>query len=206
MPLARVMPLAKDAQLVFIDDGATEDHVNGQAVMSFARFREKEASEKHVALAIAAPAVRAELARKCRDAGLQLLSVWAQDAIVMDDVHIGEGVIVSPSVIFTSNIKIGRCFHANLYSYVEHDCVIGDYVTFAPRVCCNGNVSIGDRAYIGSGVVIRQNLTIGEDAVVGMGSVVTKDVPPGVTVVGNPARILEKKRHAEHDLGTLAQF
>ena len=40
--------------------------------------------------------------------------------------------------------------------------------------------------------MIRQGLTIGAGAVVGMGAVVTKDVPDGVTVVGNPARILEK--------------
>src|SRR3546814_3541130 len=65
----------------------------------------------------------------------------------MDDVEIAEGALVSPYVTFTSNIKVGRCFHANLYSYVEHDCVIGDYVTFAPGVRCNGNIRIGDRAY-----------------------------------------------------------
>lgn len=192
MPLARSMPLAKDARLVFIDDGAGHGHINGQEVMSFDRFREEEASEKHVALAVAGPAIRAAMARKCDEAGLQLLSVWAKDTIVMDDVEIDEGALVSPYVTFTSNIKVGRCFHANLYSYVEHDCVIGDYVTFAPGVRCNGNIRIGDRAYIGSGAVIRQNLTIGADAVVGMGAVVTKDVPPGVTVVGNPAHILEK--------------
>jgi len=33
---------------------------------------------------------------------------------------------------------------------------------------------------------------IGRGAVVGMGAVVTKNVPPGVTVVGNPARLLVK--------------
>ena len=193
MPLARAIPLAKGARLVFIDDGATQSYINGHAVMSFARFKEEEAGDKHVALAVAASAVRAEMAQKCDEADLPLLSVWDKDAIVMDDVEIAEGALISPYVTFTSNIKVGRCFHANLYSYVEHDCVIGDYVTFAPGVRCNGNIRIGDRAYIGSGAVIRQNLTIGADAVVGMGAIVTKDVPPGVTVVGNPARILEKK-------------
>lgn len=193
MPLARAMPLAEGSRLVFIDDGAAQSHINGQTVMSFARFKEEEADEKHVALAVAAPAVRAEMAQKCDDAGLQLLSIWATDTIVMDDVEIADGALISPYVAFTSNIKVGRCFHANLYSYIEHDCVIGDYVTFAPGVRCNGNIRIGDRAYIGSGAVIRQNLTIGADAVVGMGAIVTKDVPAGVTVIGNPARILEKR-------------
>ena len=62
----------------------------------------------------------------------------------MDDVKIGEGAILSPYVTLTSNISIGKFFHANLYSYVEHDCFIGDFVTFAPGVKCNGNVVIGD--------------------------------------------------------------
>ena len=42
-------------------------------------------------------------------------------------------------------------------------------------------------ASIGSGAVILPGVTIGSGALVGAGSVVTKDVPPGCTVVGNPA-------------------
>lgn len=48
-------------------------------------------------------------------------------------------------------------------------------------------------ASIGSNATILGGITIGVDATVGAGAVVTKDVPAGVTVVGNPARILEKK-------------
>jgi acetyltransferase-like isoleucine patch superfamily enzyme len=50
----------------------------------------------------------------------------------MDDVVIGDGAILSPFTCITSNVRIGKSFHANLYSYVTHDCIIGDYVTFAP--------------------------------------------------------------------------
>ena len=75
--------------------------------------------------------------------------------------------------------------------------MIGDFVTFAPGVKCNGNVVVEDHAYIGTGAMIKQGLpgqplVIGRGAVVGMGAVVTKSVPAGATVVGNPARLLVK--------------
>jgi acetyltransferase-like isoleucine patch superfamily enzyme len=97
----------------------------------------------------------------------------------------------------TSNARIGRFFHANLYSYVAHDCRVGDFVTFAPNVHCNGRVVVEDDAYVGTGAVLRQGsdekpLVIGRGAVVGMGAVVTKSVEPFTTVVGNPAAPLQR--------------
>ena len=72
-------------------------------------------------------------------------------------------------------------------------------MTFAPGVQCNGNVHIGDGAYIGAGAMIRQGrsgspLRIGKGAVVGMGAVILRDVPDAVTVVGNPALLTQPKQ------------
>ena len=110
---------------------------------------------------------------------------------------IGEGAIICGFCTITTNVRIGRFFHANIYSYVEHDAVIGDYVTFAPRVNCNGNIAIKDFAYIGNAAAIRQGesgrpTVIGRGAIVGMGAVVLGSVPDGQTVVGNPAMPIRK--------------
>ena len=192
MPLARAMPSLAADRLVFIDDNPAAAVVNGHPVLTFEQFVAEPEANKVAALAIANAPIRRRLAQRCDAAGIALLTIAAERLVIMDDVVIGEGALLSPFVTFTSNIRVGRCFHANLYSYVEHDCVIGDFVTFAPGVRCNGNVTIGDDAYIGSGAIIRQGLTIGAGATIGMGAVVTKDVPPGVTMVGNPARPLIK--------------
>ncbi len=199
-----VMPLVRDqlrvddqlpVDLVFVDDAPPAPEVNGQRVLSYREWLSIPADERWVTIAIADSRVREEIARRCSRDGVRFLDVRASNTVVMDDVQLGNGAILSPFVTLTSNVTIGVHFHANLYSYVEHDCVIGNFVTFAPAVHCNGNVVVEDHAYIGAGAVIRQGrpgapLVIGRGATVGMGAVVTRSVPPGATVVGNPARPL----------------
>ena len=53
-------------------------------------------------------------------------------------------------------------------------------------------VTIGRDVWIGGGAIILAGITIGDGAIVGAGSVVTRDVPPGATVVGNPARPINR--------------
>lgn len=202
-----VMPLARQQltqvgvgldQLVFVDDAPESAMLNGQRLLTYAQFLTTPARQRHVVLAIANSVVREKLAQRCAADGVRPWSVVAPNIVRMDAVELGDGAIISPFVTLTSNIRIGKYFHANLYSYVEHDCVVGDFVTFAPGVQCNGNVVIEDHVYIGAGAVLKQGrpgkpLVIGRGAVVGMGAVVTKSVLPGTTVVGNPARVLERK-------------
>lgn len=201
MPVADAMLSSRQGtgtyELVFVDDAPPAPLINGRRVLTYGEFIAAKAPSRAVCLAIASSSIRQHLAELCHRDGVASFTVTALNVVTMDDVQIGEGAILSPFVTLTSNIRIGRHFHANLYSYVEHDCVIGDFVTFAPGVRCNGNVLIEDHAYLGAGCVLRQGrpgkpLVIGQGAVVGMGSVVTRNVPAGVTVVGNPARPLQK--------------
>lgn len=199
MPLVRQQyPHLSKEQFVFIDDGQAGTFLNSYPVLSYSIFLANSSSEKAVTIAIANSKVREKLIDRLKQDNVKNIDVKASNVVILDEVQMGEGSLLCPFTCLTSNIKIGKFFHANIYSYVAHDCVIGDYVTFAPGVKCNGNIHIEDHAYIGTGAVIKQGtpekpLVIGKGAIVGMGAVVTKSVAAGTTVVGNPARILEKK-------------
>ena len=112
---------------------------------------------------------------------------------------LGEGAILCDFAMITASARVGRHFHANIYSYVAHDCWVGDFVTLAPKACVNGNVVLEDDVYVGTGALIRQGVpgrptVIGKGATIGMGAVVTRNVAPGTTVVGNPARPMVERR------------
>lgn len=190
--------LEKNDKVYFIDDNSKLDSLNGYKILTFSQFLAQKADNYFISIAIANSKVREFLTIKCLNHNIKFFNLNATNTIILDNVEIGEGSILCPFVTLTSSIKIGKSFHANLYTYVAHDCVIGDYVTFAPAVKCNGNIKIEDHVYIGTGAIIKQGkpskpLIIGKGATIAAGAVVTKNVPAGMTVFGNPAIELTKE-------------
>jgi len=74
------------------------------------------------------------------------------------------------------------------YTHVAHDCEIGDKVILANCATMGGHVQIGDWAQLGGLAALHQFCKVGAHAFVGGGSIVSGDVPPYVTIAGNPAR------------------
>ena len=97
-------------------------------------------------------------------------------AFICDGVEIQDRVFVGHGVLFI-NDKRPRATTAEGGLQVE-----GDW-ELMPTV-------VESDASLGSGAVVLGGIRIGEGALVGAGAVVTRDVPPGETVVGNPARAL----------------
>jgi len=197
LPLLKNM-LKNNEEIYFIDDKNHLEKLHGHRVLSFNQFLSINADKYFVSIAISDSKIREKLTVKCLEHNINIFDIKANNVVVLDEVSIDKGSILCPFVTLTSDIKIGKSFHANIYSYVAHDCVIGDYVTFAPSVKCNGNIHIEDYVYIGTGAIIKQGkpnkpLIIGKGAIIGAGAVVTKNVPAGITVFGNPAIELTKE-------------
>jgi sugar O-acyltransferase (sialic acid O-acetyltransferase NeuD family) len=194
--LIPVVGLSDDLRFISDFDAEVGAEVLGVPVVSLSQFAQNS-TDAVIVIAVADAAVRREMAEKIVAAGLTSGSAIAPTAIIGPDVELGEGVVLCHHTVITASARIGRQFHANIFSYVAHDCVIGDFVTLAPRVCINGNVIVEDDAYIGTGAILKQGtkdrpLRIGQGAIVGMGAVVTKDVAPHTVVVGNPAKPLPR--------------
>lgn len=109
---------------------------------------------------------------------------------VASEVVLGPGAVLAAGARLSTNLQIGRQFHANPNATVGHDSVIGDYVTLSPGAHISGNVTLGDGVMIGTGAVVIQGCSVGDWAVIGAGAVVVRDVEAGVTAAGVPARSL----------------
>jgi UDP-2-acetamido-3-amino-2,3-dideoxy-glucuronate N-acetyltransferase len=129
--------------------------------------------------------------------------------------EIGAGTQIGAFVEVQKNSRIGQLCKISSHSFIcegvtiEDEVFVGHGVMFTndlyPRAtgldgqlkgandwACIPTV-IKKGASIGSNATILCGITIGAGAIVGAGSVVTNDVPPGVIVAGNPAKILRKR-------------
>jgi len=133
---------------------------------------------------------RVELMNLLCARGLKPLTVVHPNAFVASDAQIGEGCQIMAQAAICTHVQLGRNVIVNTSASVDHDCVIGSGSHIAPGARLAGEVEVGEKAFIGIGAIVLPRIHIGAGAIVGAGAVVTKDVMPGVTVIGNPAYIL----------------
>jgi UDP-N-acetylglucosamine acyltransferase len=74
------------------------------------------------------------------------------------------------------------------YCHIAHDCVLGNHLILANNATLGGHVRVDDYAILGGFSGVHQFCAIGSYAFLGMFSAVSRDIPPFVTVSGNPAR------------------
>lgn len=138
---------------------------------------------------------RIELMDLLRSRGVKPLTIVHRTAFVAADAQVGEGCQVMAQAAVCTHVQLGSGVIVNTAASVDHDCLVGSGAHIAPGARLAGEVTVGERAFIGVGAIVLPRIHVGEDAIVGAGSVVTKDVRPGVTVIGNPARLYQADPH-----------
>ena len=116
------------------------------------------------------------------------------DAVISEEVSIGEGAQIITSSTINVGTKIGKHCIINTNSSIDHDCKIYDFVHIAPGVTICGGVSVGKSTLVGAGTTILPNVNVGENVVIGAGSLVNKDIPDNSKVLGSPAKIIENEK------------
>jgi sugar O-acyltransferase (sialic acid O-acetyltransferase NeuD family) len=151
---------------------------------------------RYVVLAMGDPVLKARVAvALAANHHLEFPVLLHPQAIIQDrdSIFFGSGAVLTAGVIITTDVEIGDHVLLNLNCTIGHDVTIGECSSLMPGVNIAGGVTIGQQVMIGSGANILNGITLGDGVRIGSGAVVTKDVLSGDTVVGVPAKKVEKK-------------
>ena len=133
--------------------------------------------------------------------------IVGDQACVRERCEVGDDVVIGRGALVENDTSVGALTKIQADAYITSYSTLEDNVFIAPCVItANDNLmgrtekrhelrkgpTIRRGARIGAGAVLCPGIEIGEEAFVGAGAVVVKNVPPGVAVVGNPARVLRE--------------
>lgn len=138
--------------------------------------------------------IRLQIHRELQEHGLRPITAIHRTAFVAGNASVGLGsqVYAQAAVCVDTIIEAGCII--NTRASVDHECRIETGATVGPGATLAGLVRVGPYADIYTGAVVFPRVVIGEGAIVGAGTVVHKDVDPYTVVVGNPARVIKKRK------------
>jgi sugar O-acyltransferase (sialic acid O-acetyltransferase NeuD family) len=114
-------------------------------------------------------------------------------ACVSSRARLGAGTCVNFGVSVAGGVVVGDHVYLGSGCVIGHDAEIGEHSVLAAAAVVSGFVQVGVACYLGARSVVRGRVRIGDKALVGMGGVVLRDVAASTTVVGTPARLLERR-------------
>ena len=112
------------------------------------------------------------------------------------ELHIGDRNTIREFCTFnigtaqdTAVTRVGSDNWIMAYVHIAHDCQVGSQTILANNATLAGHVHLGDWVFIGGLTGVHQFVKIGAHAMAGFASAVSQDVPPFMTVDGNPLAV-----------------
>ncbi len=177
--------------LGFIDENASLHHkmINDYPVLGNLEFLKEYEREVFVVCAISNYEVkRKKVALLTQNKNIKFATLIHPSVKLNRFIQIGEGCIIYPDVLMTTNIEIGNHVIISSKTGIGHDSIMEDYCSLLWGVNISGNVRVGEGVLLGSGAIVIQNIEIGKDVTIGAGAVVTRSINEYGIFVGIPAR------------------
>lgn len=178
--------------------GSPGSIVNDKPILGDFEWFDSNKNNIYAICGVGSPQLRLRLTKRAMEKGVQFCNIIHPSATVTSRLSLGEGVVISAGCILTNQILIGNHVHLNLLCTIGHDAILHDYVTLTQGVHISGHVILGSGCYIGTGANIIDRIQIGEWSIIGAGSTVINNVPPNVTVVGIPGKVIKSRPDKWH--------
>lgn len=143
-------------------------------------------------LALGDNKVRKTLYERFASSSMEWISAIHPKAYVHSSAIVGSGTVVFAGAVIQPDSVIGDHCIVNTGALIDHDCFFGDFCHIAPGCRVTGGIKAGEGVFLGAGTTIIPSKHIGEWSTAGAGSTIISDIPPRVTVIGTPAKLLSR--------------
>lgn len=133
---------------------------------------------------------RLEIYHMLKEIGFELPVIISKDAIINEEVKIGEGSVILEKAMVNVCSSIGKGVVINTCAIVEHDCQVGDFVHMASGSIIGGGVKVDRCSFIGVGAKVIQGKSVCSYCEIDAGSIVVKDILFSGNYAGIPAKII----------------
>jgi len=171
-------------KIVFLDDDESIHECGGYPVIG--KSSEAGTIDADIIVGIGNADIRKRIQESVPEE--KLVTLIHLDAVVAEDVVVGEGTVVMAGAVINPGVRIGKGCIINTCSSVDHDCEVGDYVHISVGSHLCGTVSVGSGTWIGAGATVSNNISICSDCMIGAGAVIVKNIDLAGTYMGVPAR------------------
>jgi sugar O-acyltransferase (sialic acid O-acetyltransferase NeuD family) len=141
-------------------------------------------------IAIGDPVGKFKVVSKLKGKGAKFTKFIHPSAVIAKSAILGEGVVICPQALVSSDVQVGDFVMVNCLSSMGHDVVVGNYSTLSGHVDLTGYVQVGEGVFFGTGAKVIPKVKIGAGAKIGAGTTIIKSVTENSVMYASPTKRL----------------